>query len=187
MSLFAQHKEIPLWPEKTRGSNEIEEKETIIEGNLISNITKPTLTIVLPEKNVTTGSAVVICPGGGYVHESIYNEGIEVAKKFALYGITGIVLKYRLPNKHADIPLLDALRAIRVVRYRAKDWGIDPDSKLIAYYSNEMHVTTDTPPTFLIHSDDDNAVPPENSLIFYKALRKSNVSSEIHIYEKGGH
>jgi acetyl esterase/lipase len=65
--------------------------------------------------------------------------------------------------------------------------GENPNPKLIDYYSNELHVTKDTPPTFLVHSSDDPGVPVENSLMFYEALHKENVYSEMHIYPTGGH
>lgn len=59
--------------------------------------------------------------------------------------------------------------------------------ELTAYYSNELQVTKDTPPTFLVHSTDDGGVPVENTLLFYQALKKENIYSEMHIYPKGGH
>jgi len=65
--------------------------------------------------------------------------------------------------------------------------GKDPDVSLIESFSNERQVTPQTPPTFLVHADDDKGVPPENSIAFYLALRKAGVPAEMHIYEKGGH
>lgn len=65
--------------------------------------------------------------------------------------------------------------------------GENPDESLVANLSNEKQVTPETPPTFLVHADDDKVVPPENSISFYLALRKANVPAEMHIYEKGGH
>ncbi len=65
--------------------------------------------------------------------------------------------------------------------------GKDPDKNLVESFSNEKQVTPETPPTFLVHADDDKAVPPENSIAFYLALRKAGVPAEMHIYEKGGH
>ena len=65
--------------------------------------------------------------------------------------------------------------------------GEDAGEELVKYYSNELQVTADTPPAILIHSDDDTAVPAENSIAYYKALRAQNVSSEMHIYPYGGH
>jgi acetyl esterase/lipase len=65
--------------------------------------------------------------------------------------------------------------------------GENPSEELLDYYSNEKHVASDTPPTFLVHSSDDRSVPVKNSLLFYEALIKNNVSAEMHIYKKGGH
>jgi acetyl esterase/lipase len=65
--------------------------------------------------------------------------------------------------------------------------GRNPDEDLMESFSNEKQVTSETPPTFLVHADDDKVVPPENSIAFYLALRKAGVPAEMHIYEKGGH
>ncbi|QLE02301.1 alpha/beta hydrolase [Galbibacter sp. BG1] len=65
--------------------------------------------------------------------------------------------------------------------------GENPSEELIKRYSNELQVTPDTPPTFLVHSQDDIGVSVENSLLFYKALKEKNVPSEMHLYPKGGH
>jgi len=65
--------------------------------------------------------------------------------------------------------------------------GKNPDQNLVAHLSNETQVTPETPPTFLVHANDDKAVPPENSINFYLALRKVKVPAEMHIYENGGH
>jgi acetyl esterase/lipase len=65
--------------------------------------------------------------------------------------------------------------------------GKNPDSSLIKFYSNELQVKDDTPPTFIVHADDDGAVPVENSLVFYEALRQKKIPVEIHIYPEGGH
>ncbi|MEA3224382.1 MAG: alpha/beta hydrolase [Planctomycetota bacterium] len=65
--------------------------------------------------------------------------------------------------------------------------GDDPDEELVKNLSNEKQVTSETPPTFLVHADDDRGVPPENSIYFYLALKKAKVPAEMHIYEKGGH
>ena len=65
--------------------------------------------------------------------------------------------------------------------------GENPDPELVENLSNEKQVTPETPPTFLVHADDDKGVPPQNSIAFYLALKKANVPAEMHIYEKGGH
>ncbi|MBN1155012.1 alpha/beta hydrolase [candidate division KSB1 bacterium] len=65
--------------------------------------------------------------------------------------------------------------------------GENHNPELSAYYSNEIQVTADTPPTFIVHASDDRSVPVENSLIFYQALKDNNIPVEMHIYPEGGH
>ena len=65
--------------------------------------------------------------------------------------------------------------------------GDKPDEKLVESLCNERQVTPKTPPTFLFHTGEDRGVPPENSVLFYLALRKAKVPAELHIYEKGQH
>jgi len=65
--------------------------------------------------------------------------------------------------------------------------GDNPDPKMLEELSNELHVTPQTPPVFLFHTAADTAVPPENSLAFYMALRKAGVPAELHLFEKGPH
>ena len=102
---------------------------------LVHYISQPTLTIFLPEKSMANGTAVIICPGGGYFINSIVKEGYDVARKFNEWGVAAFVLKYRIPNDSAMndksiAPLQDAQRAIQFVRRNAakyhlngkKDW-----------------------------------------------------------------
>jgi len=63
----------------------------------------------------------------------------------------------------------------------------ESDQELVKNLSNELQVTNETPPTFLFHTNEDRGVPPENSVLFYMALRKAGVPAEMHIYQKGGH
>src|SRR5262245_41968174 len=100
---------------------------------MITNVTKPTLTIYRPAKDKDTGTAVVICPGGGYWNLYWELEGEEVAAWLNSLGVTGMILKYRVPRRPDEVkgeparrPLQDAQRAVRLVRGKAKDWGIDP-------------------------------------------------------------
>jgi acetyl esterase/lipase len=87
----------------------------------------PTLTIFLPAKN-TTKTGVVIAPGGGYAHLSMQHEGEDVARWLNARGVAAFVLKYRLgPVYHHPIELGDAQRALRLVRFNAKEYGIAPD------------------------------------------------------------
>jgi dipeptidyl aminopeptidase/acylaminoacyl peptidase len=65
--------------------------------------------------------------------------------------------------------------------------GNAPDEKLAKFYSAEFNITKETPPTFLVHATDDKAVPVENSLMIYQALKDNNIPTEMHIYPRGGH
>src|SRR5262245_19327917 len=96
----------------------------------ITNVSKPTLAVYRPEKSADTRAAVIVCPGGGHRILAYDHEGTEVAEWLAKNGVTGVVLKYRVPardeSKRWQAAVQDAQRAIRVVRDKAGDWGIDP-------------------------------------------------------------
>jgi acetyl esterase/lipase len=207
---------------------------------------KSSLTIYLPPNGNTTGTGVIVCPGGGYQNLSMEKEGSAVAEWFNKLGVSAFVLKYRLgPAFHHPAQLEDAQQAIRMVRGQAASFGLQPnrvgimgfsagghlaatasthfdaatrpdfailcypviafgapythkgsqemllgkdaDPKLIEELSAEKHVTANTPPTFLFHTNADTGVPAENSLVYYEALRRAGVPAEIHIYERGPH
>lgn len=98
----------------------------------ISKVAEPTITIHKPDRKRDKGTAVIICPGGGYGILAMNLEGIDVAAALNKWGITVIVLKYRLPDDELMIdktigPLQDAQRAIQLVRQNAKKWDIDPN------------------------------------------------------------
>jgi len=85
-------------------------------------------------------------------------------------------------------PVITMSKPVMHVGSRNRLIGGNPDSTALAkYYSNELQVTDQTPPTFLVHTMDDKTVPVENSLMFYQALRDHNVLSEMHLFPKGGH
>jgi acetyl esterase/lipase len=235
-----------LWPMGAPGAVGTEDRD------------KPSLTISLPPADKANGTAVVVCPGGGYGALATGHEGKDPADWLNRHGIAAFVLRYRLgPRYHHPAPIQDAQRALRLVRSRAKEWKLDPkrigiwgfsagghlastaathfddgkpdaddpikrvscrpdfailcypvitlrppvthggsrrnllgdkpDEALVASLCNDEQVTEKTPPTFLFHTDEDRAVPPENSILFYQALRKKKVPVELHIYEKGPH
>jgi acetyl esterase/lipase len=235
-----------LWPKGTPGAIGEEERD------------KPTLTIYLPSADKANGTAIVVCPGGGYGALAVGHEGKEPAEWLNRYGIAAFVLRYRLgPRYRHPAPMQDVQRALRLVRSRAKEWHVEPhrigiwgfsagghlastaathfddgkpdsgdpleriscrpdfailcypvitlrppfthggsrrnllgdkpDEALVASLCNDEQVTEKTPPTFLFHTNEDTAVPPENSILFYQALRKKKVPAELHIYEKGTH
>lgn len=100
----------------------------------------PTLTPYLAPKDKATGAAIIVCPGGGYGHLADH-EGGPVAEWLNSVGVTAFVLKYRLgPTYHHPAPLQDAARAIRTVRARAKEWGLDPQRVGILGFSAGGHL-----------------------------------------------
>lgn len=109
-----------------------------------------TVTVHRPEK--PNGTAVVICPGGGYGGLVTGAEGHGIATWLNAHGITGVVLEYRLPKGRPYVPLLDAQRAIRTVRASAKAWGIDPAKVGIMGFSAGGHLAS----TAGTHFDDGN-------------------------------
>jgi acetyl esterase/lipase len=103
---------------------------------------KPTITPYMVTGDRTTGTAVIVCPGGGYLHLSMEKEGSDVAHWWNSLGVTAFVLKYRLgPRYHHPIELGDAQRAIRTVRARAKEFGVRPDRVGIMGFSAGGHLT----------------------------------------------
>jgi acetyl esterase/lipase len=145
----AEPKTIRLWPGLPPGSENwnYEEKDTVGPQDTtrrISNITRPTLTVYVPDATLGNGTAVVVCPGGGFRYLSIENEGSTVAQWLNSIGVTAFVLKYRVmrtgdpeasdaakmaERRKTVIPLAiaDGQQAIRLVRSRAQEWHLAPD------------------------------------------------------------
>lgn len=126
---------IPLWPGKA--------PHAVGE----SDADKPTLTAYPAPKDKANGAAVVICPGGGYGALAMDHEGKQVAEFLNTLGVTAFVLKYRIATKDRPGPLLsapldDAQRAIRLVRAKAKDYGIDPKRVGIWGFSAGGHLAS---------------------------------------------
>ncbi|MGE3807283.1 MAG: alpha/beta hydrolase [Gemmataceae bacterium] len=242
----AEPKPLPIWPKGAPGEKGDIGEEKILPDKgdktiRVTNVTNPTLSVYPAPKDKNTGTAVVICPGGGYTILAWNKEGTEIAEWLNTIGVTGIVLKYRVPRRSGDHytpPLQDVQRAIGIVRKNAKEWGIDPgrigvlgfsagghlaanvsnnydkrayeavddadkescrpDFAVLVYagglverenktkLSPEMKVTEKTPPTLLIHTQDDG-VPVEGCLFYYLALKSAKVPSELHVYPSGGH
>ena len=242
----ADQRSLLLWPDGAPGAVGKEERD------------RPSLTVYLPSKEKASGTAVVVCPGGGYGFLAVDHEGRQPAEWLNKQGVAAFVLRYRIaPRYRHPAPLQDVQRALRLVRARAKDWDVDPqrigiwgfsagghlastaathfddgkkdaadpidrqgcrpdfailcypvitfkpphahmgsrhnllgkdaDDKLVESLCNETQVTSRTPPTFLFHTNADTGVVPENSILFYQALRQAKVPAELHIYEPGPH
>ena len=113
---YGQTATLKIWDNTTAPhSNGITTPETEKEPNRVRNTSEATLYIFPADKAKATGQAVVICPGGGYGMLAMDHEGYEMAKWFAANGITAAVLKYRMPNHHPEVPLEDAVQALRIM------------------------------------------------------------------------
>lgn len=237
---------IKLWENNPPTSNELSGTEEMRGNKRVVDKSVADITVYLADKKINTGKAVIICPGGGYSNLAFDHEGIKFAEWLNKQGITGIILKYRMPNKHKEVPLDDVQQAFRIVHSKAKEWSISPDkigvagysagghlastasthftttetrpafsilfypvitmdaslthsgsrSNLIGdkpsvsdlnIYSNEKQVNANTPPTILLLSDDDKVVLPQNSTMYYEALKNNNVPATMYIFPTGGH
>lgn len=120
-----------LWPSGAPGAVGTEDQDT------------PTLTIYLPAKPQASGTGIVVCPGGGYHGLAMDHEGHEVARWLTSRGIAAFILKYRLgPRYHHPAMLQDVLRAMRVVRSRAAEFGIKPDQIGVMGFSAGGHLAS---------------------------------------------
>jgi acetyl esterase/lipase len=212
----AEPQVVPLYPGAPPGSEawNWSENERVSTDGLcrVANVTRPTLTVYLPEENKTDGTAVVICPGGGFRHLAIHHEGEDVARWFNEQGVAAFVLKYRLmrtgdesekkegvmARRRAEVTpqaVADGLEAIRLVRRRAVEWGVNKDrigilgfsaggwvatavalqgrddsrpDFLVPVYATmpeNMIVPAAPPPLFLVHADDDTSVEATRTTI----------------------
>ncbi len=141
-SLFAQDKVLKIWPDGAPNDNGMTLPEEKYDGIRVRNVSEAEMYVYLPEKEKRTGTAVVICPGGGYWIEAMDIEGYDIAKYLKEKGIAGIVLKYRLPYGHHEVPSSDARQAIRIARQNAEKWGIDPHKIGIAGASAGGHLAS---------------------------------------------
>jgi acetyl esterase/lipase len=135
---------IALYPDRVPNALPAKDQETI-KDNVARNVSKPTLSIFLPEAGLANGTAVIVCPGGGYGVLVMDREGYQVVKALNKVGIAAFVLKYRLPSeetmKDKSIgPLQDAQQAIKTVRERAAEWKIDTQKIGIMGFSAGGHL-----------------------------------------------
>ncbi|HOB85110.1 MAG TPA: alpha/beta hydrolase [Bacteroidales bacterium] len=183
ITLNAQPKTIKLWPEGIPGSitgGDYKEVSTVENGIITRwiKVTDPSLTVFLPPKEKATGTAVLICPGGGYGALAFNHEGNDIAKWLNDNGIAGIILKYRLPSdlimKDKSIgPLQDAQEAMRTIRRNAASWNINPSKIGVIGFSAGGHLAS----TLSTHFDDmvyevkDNtSARPDFSILMYPVI-----------------
>src|SRR3954471_14586812 len=197
---------VDVWPGKTPADAGIKGEETsrihksplVGPTRLITNVTKPTLTVYRPPAGMNTGTAMVICPGGGYWDLYWELEGEEVAAWLNTAGMTGILLKYRCPRRPGDVrgepplgPQLDAQRAVSLVRSRAAEWGIDPKRIGMVGFSAGGHLALATATGFTkrtyepIDAIDEVSCRPDCAVLCYsgylKAKDKDQIRSDLRI------
>ena len=247
---------IPLWPEGIPNAKNIGPQE-VDERGFITNISEPTLEVFAPAVDRPNGTAVIVCPGGGYRGLSRAREGVQYANWLSHLGVTAFVLTNRVGEFGHPAPLQDVLRAVRLVRSRAAEFkinparvgvmgssagghlaasagtlfdhaagktgaalhavnarpdflilmypvitlddphapagsrekllGKNPSAELLQLLSLEKQVTAQTPPTLLIHTQEDQTVPIENSILFFQALTRAGVPAEFYAFERGEH
>ncbi|MCC2956293.1 alpha/beta hydrolase [Massilia sp. IC2-477] len=248
---------MPLWPEGVPGAKPELGPNRVDEDGRTTNITEPTLTVYPAAVDRANGTAVIICPGGGYVRQSTRREGEQYAHWLGTLGVTSFVLTYRQQEFGHPAPLQDVLRAVRLVRSQAARFNVRPDrigvmgssagghlaasagtlfdhplgrtgaqldavsarpdflmlmypviamdgpavhagsrkallgaapkAAEVQLMSMERQVTPQTPPTLLVHTQEDASVPVENSILFYQALTRNKVPAEMYLFEHGAH
>jgi acetyl esterase/lipase len=130
---------IPLWPEGVPGLRPDASPEKIVNERIV-NVHWPTLTVYAPEKGKANGTAVIYCPGGGYVRLAIGENGGPETQALNAWGVTVFILKYRMVEYGHPAPLRDVLRAVRIVRSRAAEFGVRPDRIGVLGASAGAHV-----------------------------------------------
>ncbi len=153
-------KEILLWP-ASHPANQGDEPKTVDSPEWTERVTKsPMLTPFLPAADKRGGAAIVICPGGGYGGLAMQKEGLDTAEWFRAQGVAGIVLRYRCGGgkNQQPVPLEDAQHAIRTVRARAGEWGIDPQRVGVIGFSAGGHLASTA--TTMFDDGDPKAADP---------------------------
>lgn len=179
---LAAQQTIPLYPSSIPNSTTYSMKEIKMErdGQLIGyrSISQPTLAVYLPDEKTATGTAVVICPGGGYGMESYRAEGTNIAEAFVKKGIAAFILKYRLPGDSimpdkSVGPLQDAQQAIKIVRQRAEEWKLNPAKIGIMGFSAGGHLASTTGTHFnksYIPNDENVSLRPDFMILIYPVI-----------------
>jgi len=182
LNILGQDNTVNIW-EVVPNRKETSEKEVIEKDDItkVFLVQTPTLNIFLPSKRASNGKAVIICPGGAYRGLAYDWEGIDVAKWFNTRGIAAFVLKYRLPDSSSIItghqaPLQDAQRAMRWVRYHAKEYSINPNKIGIMGFSAGGHVAStlgvryDSPNNFEGQKIDTISARPDFMVLVYPVI-----------------
>lgn len=173
---------IPLYntiPNAIASTELIEKWDTSSNGRIqVRIVTRPTLTAYLPARDKANGTAVIICPGGGYSYLVMNQEGSDVAEAFARNGVAAFVLKYRLPNEKIMLnkstgPLQDAQQAIKLVRERAAEWNVNTNRIGIIGFSAGGHLASTASTHFttnVIANEKGTSLRPDFSILVYPVI-----------------
>lgn len=158
----------------------------------ITNVTVPTITVYSPDPVLDTGAAVIVCPGGGYARLAMDKEGSEICAWLNSIGVTGVVLKYRVPEREGfqrhELPLQDAQRAMGILRSRAEQFGIDPERIGIMGFSAGAHLAAVLSNNFAertyprIDAADDLSCRPAFAMVIYPGYLRAGdhgISPEV--------
>lgn len=257
--LFAQEF-ISLWPPGKKPNFNGKTVSDTIYNERIWRVGQPGIYAFVVPKQENTGTAILICPGGGYERISHLYNGFNLARWYNSIGVSAFVLIYRLPHQQDLVnrqlaPLQDAQRAMKMIRANAGKWnilrnkigvmgtsagghlasmlgtrsddvsvirdpfdsvafrpdfmvllspvismgslahrgsrrhlmGADTSKAMLDQYSSELQVSAFTPPTFLVHAQNDSTVMVQNSLVFYNALLAARINASLHVFPQGGH
>jgi acetyl esterase/lipase len=197
---------VPLWPgpapdetgdigpETIIMSPQLDRKQVEVTEStrLVSNVSTPTLTMYRPAPEHDTGTAILICPGGGYWNLYWQLEGEEVAAWLNSLGVTGILLKYRVPRRPGEPereparrPLQDAQRAVSLVRSRAQEWGLAPQRIGIVGFSAGGHLAIATATKYEqrsyqpVDEVDRTGCRPDFAILVYPGYLKAKDKDEL--------
>lgn len=165
--LMSAQEVLPVWQGEAPTSNGLQGDEVCSDLGDVSNVTAATLTVYKASK--PNGKAVLCMPGGGYSMVSMQNEGSNFARWFTDQGITFIVLKYRLPNGHIEVPLNDATKAMDVVLVHATEWSINPQKIGLIGFSAGGHLAS-----WLATHYNKNKIRPAFQILFYPVISMSD-------------
>ena len=146
MSLFfsksISQEKILLYPQGATESNELKTEEKWRDKDFLLDISEPRMYAYPASKENNCGTAVLICPGGGYAGVSAVKEGEEFARWFNNLGVSAFVLYYRMPNRHHEIPLKDAQTALSIIHKRSREWKINKKKIGIMGFSAGGHLAS---------------------------------------------
>jgi acetyl esterase/lipase len=198
-------KVVALWPGAAPGEtvdvgeehDTTKPSEGLIQGKRVirlGNVSKPTISVYRPPKALDTGAAVLVCPGGGYYILAMDLEGTEICEWLNSIGVTGVLLKYRVPlragqEKTALAAFQDAERAMSLLRSHAKEWGIDSKRIGVLGFSAGGHLAAVLSNSFdrrsypAIDAIDQTSCRPDFSILIYPAYLTAKVQTDKPVQE----